>query len=512
MSYETRLEEFRELISRIEYLKYTLNSLIYWDKITYMPPDGIEYRSRVMSFLADEQYKLMSGSTFRGHVKYFTGHRKNSELTNAMMKRMTRSSGFISRIPEEEYRNYIELIARSEQVWEKARTENDFESFRPYLESIINSFRMFAEYWGYEKDPYDALLGYYEEGLTVETVDCLVAELKPFLIDLLEEVRMAESEYRDCRTKPISAERKQQEMLWKDILSDLGFSFSSGRVDTGAHPTILANSPSDVRIVNAYKQEDLRYGLFNILHSGGKGIYQQSIDPTLLGTFLAEVPSFAMEECIGRFYENILGRSRGFWSYFYKKICATVPDFSDKTAREHYVDVNRVSSSVIRIEADQLTYLLHVIIRYELERELINGRLKVANLPQAWNQKYEDYLGVRPENDEEGVLQDIHWAAGYVGYFPTYIVADLTAAQLAASIENECGSLETLMETGNFSIIADWLRKNIFSSGARFTTEELTKQATGESLTPKYYMDYLRKKFSEVYNLKKENEKEKNNE
>ncbi|MGN0714335.1 MAG: carboxypeptidase M32, partial [Anaerovoracaceae bacterium] len=279
--------------------------------------------------------------------------------------------------------------------------------------------------------------------------------------------------------------------------------------DTGAHPTILANSPSDVRIVNAYRQEDLRYGLFNVLHSGGKGIYQQSIDPALLGTFLAEVPSFAMEECIGRFYENILGRSRGFWSYFFDQICAAVPDFSERTPRDFYEDVNRISSSRIRLEADQLTYLLHIIIRYELERELINGRLTVSNLPQAWNQKYEDYLGMSPENDREGVLQDIHWAAGYVGYFPTYIVADLTAAQLAASIEKECGSLESLMETGNFAAITDWLRANIFCSGARYTAEELTLRATGEPLTSGYYMDYLRKKFSEVYNLTNENEKEK---
>lgn len=512
MSYETRLEEFRDLIRRIEYLKYTLNSLIYWDKITYMPPDGIEYRSQVMSFLADEQYKLMSGPAFRGHVKYFTGHRKNDELTNAMMKRITRSSGFISRIPEEEYRRYIELIARSEQVWEKAREEDDFESFRPYLENIMETFRKFAEYWGYENDPYDALLGYYEEGLTVEKVDSLVQELKPFLIALLDQVREAEKDRPHCRLTMPPADRKQQEQLWKEILSDLGFSFTAGRVDTGAHPTILASSPSDVRIVNAYRPEDLRYGLFNVLHSGGKGIYQQSIDPALLGTFLAEVPSFAMEECVGRFYEDILGRSLGFWSHFFDKIRKAVPDFSVGTPRDLYEDVNRVSTSTIRLEADQLTYLLHIIIRYELERELINGRLAVSDLPQAWNQKYEDYLGIRPENDREGVLQDIHWAAGYVGYFPTYIVADLTAAQLAASIEKECGSLESLMETGNFAAITDWLRANIFCSGARYTAEELTLRATGEPLTSGYYMDYLRKKFSEVYNLTKENEKEKSNE
>lgn len=502
MTYDTRLAEFKELISRIEYLKYTQNSLVYWDKITYMPPEGIEYRSKVMAFLADEQYKLLSGSRFRGHVKYFDQHRKNDAVTDAMIKRIVRSSQFISRIPEDEYRQYIELLAHSDQVWEKAKEENDFETFRPYLEAIFDFFKKFAEYWGYEKDPYDALLDYYEEGITTEKIDEIVAEVKPFLIDMLAKIQESEEGWKRLEPlqMPLICGEKQQE-IWEMILSEMGFNFRAGRVDIGAHPTILANSPSDVRIVNSYREEDLRTGLFNVLHSGGKGIYQQSISQDLLGTFLAEVPSFAMEEGIGRFYENILGRSLGFWTYFYDKIKAISPELEKYSMRQIYEDVNLASPSLVRLEADQLTYLLHIIIRYELERELVNGRISVADLTEAWNQKYEDYLGVRPENDREGILQDIHWAAGYVGYFPTYLVSNLVAAQLRASIEADCGDLDELMASGRFCVINDWLRTRIFRHGAVYGTVELVEQATGEPLSSRHYMDYLRNKFSEVYKL-----------
>lgn len=499
MSYETRLAEFKEMIRKTEYLKYTLNSLIYWDKLTHMPPKGLEYRSAVMGFLADQQYQLMSGSQFRGHVRYFTDHRRNDEITEAMMKRISRSTQYVSKIPEAEYKAYIELIAHAEQVWEKAKQDNNFAVFCPYLQKIFSTFRQFAAYWGYEEDPYDALLDYYEEGLTVRRVDEIADQIKPFLVDLLAEIRNKQKTPTFLSLPAVDEQRQKQ--LWKMVLTTIGFDFAAGRVDIGSHPTILASSPSDVRIVNAFREDDVRAGLFNVLHSGGKGIYQQSIDPALLGTFLAEVPSFAMEECIGRFYENILGRSQGFWSALYEPLCDVVPALKDYPMQALYTDVNLASPSLIRIEADQFTFLLHIIIRYELERELINGRLDVDELPAAWNEKYENYLGIRPEHDRDGVLQDIHWAAGYVGYFPTYLIADLAAAQLRAAMTRDCGDLDTVMSTGQFAVIHDWLKEKIFCHGAILPTAKLLEQATGAPLRADDYMDYLRKKYSEVYKL-----------
>ncbi|WP_419026311.1 carboxypeptidase M32 [Emergencia sp.] len=507
MTYASKLREFKELISKIEYIKYTMNSLVYWDKITYMPKDGIEYRSKVMSFMANEQYKLLTSNQFDDYLKFFDGHKENDVVTESMIKRIKRNSAYVNRIPEKEYQEYIELIAVAEQVWEEAKAKADFHLFEPYLESIVETFIRFAEYWGYADDPYDALLGYYEENLTVSEVDALTEEIKKFLIDFTKEIQ--ESGEKRQHIKLPSVEGSRQQALWEIMLSDLGFQFHAGRVDIGAHPTILANSPSDVRIVNSYQEDDLKTGIFNVLHEGGRGIYQQSIDKDLLGTFLAEGASFALEEAIGRLYENVIGRNKGFWTFFHPKLTKLIPELATVSAQEIFEDVNFLQPSLIRLDADELTYTLHVIIRYELEKDLINRRIKVSELPALWKEKYEKYLGITPSNDREGILQDIHWAAGYIGYFPLYFVSNIAATQLTASIEREHGSFDQLLADGHFDTINDWLAEHIFQYGAVYSFDQLMEAAAKEPLNPKYYIDYLRKKYSEVYKL---NLKEKANE
>lgn len=501
VGYYNKLAEFKKLISRIEYLSYTQNSLIYWDKLTYMPPGAISYRAKVLAFLADEQYKFMSSAEFNSYMTYFDHHKKNDSLTESMVTQIRQSAEYVQRIPEDEYQAYIQLIAVSEQVWEQAKEKCDFALFQPYLEKIFSTFKRFTEYWGYEKDPYDALLNYYEPGLTTEKIDHYLAKLKPFLTELCGRIQPSNrSAISPCEILPVM-DGGSQKALWEHLLKKMGFSFYTGRVDIGSHPTVLANSPDDVRIVNAYREDNTVFGLFNVMHSAGKGIYQQSISKDLLGTFLAKVPSFALEEGIGRFYENIIGRSKGFAEFFSRELS----DFSGGSyrlsAQRFYEEVNAVAPTPIRLQADELTYLLHVIIRYEIERELINDRLTIAELPEAWNRKYQEILGVTPASDAEGVLQDIHWAAGYVGYFPTYLVANLAAAQLATTIDASCGHLDDLIAEGDFATVNQWLKENIFTYGAQYSTSQLLKSASGSPLSSQPYMDYLLKKYTEVYKL-----------
>ena len=307
MIYQTKLEEFKRLVSEIEMLDNTRNSLIYWDKITNMPLDGIEYRSQVMAYLADQQYKLMSGREFNSYLKYFNNHPRNNEITNAMVRRICSNSGYVNKIPEAEYKDYTALLSKSEKIWEQAKAEKKMESILPYWEQIFNHFRRFAEYWGYEDKSYDALMGYYNQELTVAKMDEMVDELKRVLIAYRERIHsVAETEVIELTDIP-AVDEKRQKRIWEMTLSELGFSFEAGRVDVGSHPTMLANSPFDVRIVNGYSEKDFRTGIFNILHSGGKGIYQQSISKELMGTLLADAPSWILEEAVGRFYENILG-------------------------------------------------------------------------------------------------------------------------------------------------------------------------------------------------------------
>ena len=342
----------------------------------------------------------------------------------------------------------------------------------------------------------------YVEGLTVDTIDAMVSEIKPVLITLLgqiEEKNRAGEAPKQIDIGPVNCEK--QEAVWNMILKKIGFRFDSGRIDIGSHPTILASSPDDVRVVNTFAENDFWGGIFNILHCGGRGIYQQSISKELLRTLLAEVPSFAMEEAVGRFYENIIGRSKGFWQYIYQPLVELVPELSVYTPQEIYESVNYAHPSLIRLEADELTYLLHIIIRYELEKEIIGGTIKVCDLPEVWKRKYEESLGISPQNDEEGVLQDIHWAAGYVGYFPSYFFANITAAQLGAAMNEQIGDINKLMATGQFEKIHNWLSQNIYCHGSLYSSNELIEKACGKPLASSDYIDYLREKFSEVYKL-----------
>ena len=502
MTYQSQLTELKGMIEKIEYYKYTTDALIYWDKITYMPRNAIEYRSKVMSFLAGEQYRLLSDSRFQKLIRFFNGNAKNDFVTNAMIRRLIRNSESIRAVPEAEYQKYVQLIAVSEQVWAEAKEKNDFSYFRPYLARIFTTFRNFAEYWGYEKEPYDALLGYYAEDLTTETIDTMTAQLKPVLIGLLNQVEEKNkngSAPKKIDIGPVS--REQQQAVWTMILKKIGFNFDSGRVDIGSHPTILANSPDDIRVVNTFSENGFWGGIFNILHCGGRGVYKQSISRELMGTLLAESPTFAVEEAIGRFYENIIGRSKGFWQYIYEPLTDILPQLKTYTPQDLFEAVNHAQPSLIRLEADELTYLLHIIIRYELEKDLISGALDVDDLPDAWSSKYEEYLSIRPEHDGEGVLQDIHWAAGYVGFFPSYFMANVTAAQMAAVMAQEIGDLDQLMQQQSFGKINDWLTQNMYCYGAVYSGRELMEKVCRGTFSSTYYIDYLRNKYSEVYKL-----------
>lgn len=499
-AYDTKLTEFKELVRKIEYVKYTLNSLVYWDKITNMPEKGLEYRSEVMAYLSGELYKLFSDKKLRSCVSYFEGRKDNEKYVDSMVKRIKRNYSYVSSIPAKEYTQYITLIANAECQWEEAKKTKDFNKFAPYLEKIVESFKSFAKYWGYEENPYDALIGYYEEGVTVKQMDSLAEELKAFVIELLNRIKEKES-YIEDKFFDINIDKEQQKMLSEELLRVIGFDFSAGRLDEGMHPTTLASSPRDVRIITSYNDKDIRVGIFNTLHEGGKGIYEQTINSDLMGTLLAEVSSFGLEEGQARIYENIIGRSKGFWSFFYKKLQEICPQMSELSEEKFLRGINKVQPSLIRNDADELTYILHIIIRYEIEKDLINNKIKVDDLPRIWNEKYKEYLGVEPKTDDEGVLQDIHWAAGYFGYFPSYFLANLTSAQFVAAMEREVGSVDELLGEGKLQVIHKWLEDNVHCHGAIYSPTELIEKATGEKLESKYFVNYLRNKYFEVYKL-----------
>ena len=320
-----KLEQLRRLIREIEYLKYTLNSTLYWDKMTYMPEKGLTYRSEVMSFLGAQLYERFRSPELRSLVDHFSRQKDAPPQVSAMVRRVESNYIYINKIPQAEYQAYIALIAKAEQVWEQAREANDFQRFAPYLERIVDTFRAFAGYWGYEAEPYDALMSFYEPGTTVQQMDRLADELKHFVIDLFQTLQARGMPCGEPAEGRFRLPLEEQRALSQYVLETIGFDFASGRLDEGSHPTTLAASPGDVRVITSYQAEDFRSGLFNTLHEGGMGLYEQDIDPALLGMLLGEVASFATELAEARLYENIIGRSAGFWEYLFPRMQQLCP-------------------------------------------------------------------------------------------------------------------------------------------------------------------------------------------
>lgn len=498
--YTRKLERLRTLLREIEYLKHTLNATLYWDKMTHMPEKGLTYRSEVMTFLGNQLYERFDSAELRQLVDYFDGRKGNSPEVDAMVRRVRSNDIYIRKIPQKEYSAYISLIANAERVWEQAREENRFSTFAPYLERIVAAFQSFAGYWGYEEDPYDALMSFYEPGSTVREMDQLAEELRDFVVPLFHQIRERRAEGQPMLDFALSLE--EQRRLSRQVLETIGFDFAAGRLDEGTHPTTLAASPKDVRILTTYTPEDLRSGFFNTLHEGGMGLYEQDIDPSLAGTLLGEVASFATEVAEARLYENLIGRSAGFWSAFFPKMRELCPSLTVPNWETMFRWVNQVTPTLIRNDADELTYPLHILIRYEVEKDLIHSRLSVRDLPEVWEEKYRTYLGVTPSNHREGVLQDIQWAAGYMGYFPGYLTSNLMAAQFAAAMERSLGPIQVLLSEGRFGDIHQWLAEHVHRFGAIYSPGELVRQATGETLKTTYFINYLREKYTEVYQLK----------
>lgn len=512
-TYEENRKELTECIQKAEYLKYTLNSLLYWDKITHMPAGGIQYRSEVMGYFGGELYKLMASPRLTELISYFDGNDRNDSVTNAMIHKLSRSSMYVAKIPEAEYTDYIRLVANAEQVWETARAEDNFLLIQPYLERLMAHYRNFAEYWGYESHPYDAWLSYYEEGFDSQKMDEIIAIIKPAILNLVKEIRQAEKESGSLderqrspleEVNPVS--EAQQMELTRKLLSAAGFSFETGRVDTGAHPTILSSSPMDVRLVTSFQEKDLRPCIFSGMYLAGKGLYEQEIDKSLLGTMLAEVSSFALEEAVGWMYKNRIGRSRAFWDYFTPILQQTVPELKDCSSDVLFHQANRINLTPVRLKSDELTFMIHIIIRCELERELMDGVISISQLPEAWNAKYKDYLGIEPEGNSQGVLQDIHWVAGYFGYFASYLLSGLISAQLSHCIERDSPGFSGAGAEERLGMFHTWLADKVFRFGGSYTSAQLVEMACGEPLRTDYYVNYLKERFTDAYQLKHKGE------
>ncbi len=494
-----KLSGFKSYMKDIELLNSAVSTL-YWDSRVSMPKKGAPYRGEILGFLSTEMYKRQTSPQIKEFIDYFTEHHGSDDVVRAMADRAKREYDRSTLIPEDRYREYVIASSVSESAWETAKEKSDYALFKPHLDKLIGFNREFIGYWGFKDSRYDRLLDIYEPGVTVKKLDVIFSELRDAIIALLDRIRSGgkktdndflHSDY------PFDAQQK----LCRSVLEKMGYDFGAGRLDVSVHPFTDTLGHNDVRITTHYYIKEFQSALFSCIHEGGHAIYEQNISDKLLGTMLKTGTSMGIHESQSRLYENIIGRSRAFWTYFYPEAQVCFPQFKPVPLDTFYKAINQVRPSLIRIESDELTYSLHIIIRYELEKAIFDGDAGVNELQVLWNKKYKEYLGVEPKSDAEGILQDMHWSSGNFGYFPSYALGNLYGAQFIHKLKKDMPDFERRIEGGDLMSLNKWLKDNIHQYGSVYLPGELLKRVTGEELTAKYYIDYLNEKYSDIYGL-----------
>ncbi len=503
MAFEERLRQLKARLAEIDDVERAAD-LLDWDQQTYMPPAGAGARAEQLStlrglahrfFISDEMGALLDDLRDAA-----AGLEPDSDAA-CLIRVTARDYEKARRVPSELVAELSRVSALAMEAWARARPASDFALFRPHLERIVALNVQLAEAFGYEECIYDPLLDEYEPGMKTAQVAAIFDELKGALIPLVKAI----AEKADAVDAAFLSREYDEQKQWNfglELLREVGFDFERGRQDRSAHPFTTAFSPADVRLTTRVLRDYLPTALFATLHEGGHGLYDQGIDAALSRTPLGHGASTAVHESQSRLWENLVGRSRGFWRHYFPRLQALFPEqLAGVDAESFYRAVNRVQPSPIRVEADEVTYNLHIFLRFELENDLLEGRVGVADLPAAWNAKMEEYLGLTPTNDGEGVLQDIHWAGGLLGYFPTYALGNLLSVQLFDQALAESPSLPAQIESGQFAALLGWLREKVHRHGKKFTPAELMRRVTDSELQAAPYLAYIRAKYGEIYGL-----------
>ncbi|WP_436372605.1 carboxypeptidase M32 [Cytobacillus sp. BC1816] len=476
--------------------------LMYWDMRTGAPKQGLEQRSEVIGMISSEVFKMSTSEEMAAYIAKLSGQENLTEVTLKTLEECKKDYDRNKKIPAEEYTEYVILQSKSESIWEDAKSRSDFEMFQPYLEKLVEMNKRFISYWGYGGNKYNTLLDMYEPGVTVETLDQVFGQLREKIVPLVHQISESQNKPDTSFLFEHFAKDKQRDFSLK-VLEQMGYNFKAGRLDETVHPFATGLNPGDVRVTTKYDETDFRTAVFGTIHEGGHALYEQNISPDLVGTPLCSGTSMGIHESQSLFYENFVGRHFSFWKRNYDLLKEYASgQFDDVPIDAFYRAINESKPSLIRIEADELTYPLHIIIRYEIEKGLFNDEIEVKDLPAIWNEKYEQYLGVKPENDGAGILQDVHWAGGSFGYFPSYALGYMYAAQLKNTMLRDLPNYDELLEEGNLLPIKEWFTQNVHQFGKMKKPLEILNDVTGEGLNAQHLIDYLYDKYGKVYQLK----------
>jgi carboxypeptidase Taq len=497
-AYQWLLEHSRETT----YLK-SMGRVLGWDQRTHIPEKGHGHRHNQFAMLAKWIHLRATDPQVGEALARVEASQLVAEpgaVAAVNVREWRRDYDLATKIPQELAVALAKATAEGETAWERTRPNDDWETFKPFLAHIITLKRQEAQALGYAAEPYDAHLDLFEPGETAAGLAPVLKELRGALIRILAAVRQSGRRPRGevvRRRFPVAA----QESFARLAAASIGYDFAGGRLDKTAHPFSVDIGPGDVRITTRFDEHYFSQAFFGTLHETGHALYDQGLPAEHWGTPRGDAVSLGIHESQSRLWENLVGRSLGFWRFFYPRAQEVFPVLQDIPLKVFHFAINEVKASMIRTEADEVTYNLHILLRFELERALMNSDLQVEELPGAFNDKMQAYLGLTPPGPGPGVMQDVHWSAGLFGYFPTYTLGNLYAAQFYARAETDLGPLAERFAAGDFAPLRTWLREKIHSQGNRLWARPLVQEVTGEELTPRYLVGYLAQKFGALYDF-----------
>ncbi len=490
--------KFREMINKMKAYVYVLQ-LAGWDSNTEAPRGSFRRRAEALGLLSRELFSLEVSQEYQDVVNgLFSKIDTLEDNLKREVKKAKKSLDKTINIPEEEFVEYQKLLQMSQQVWEDAKENDDYDSFKGNLEQIIEYNKKFALYYDPNKDPYDTLLDDFEEGMSTKEYDEFFSQLKNDLVPFVKEVlKVADNRYDEFINN--SFDPKKQEEFCDYLIDVMKFDRTRGLMKKSVHPFTWNTSPEDVRFTTRYLENYVFSSIFAAIHELGHATYEQQISTDFDTTLLNGGTSMGIHESQSRFYENTIGRSLEFWETHFDKFKELFPkQTKGLTPEDMYKAVNKAEASLIRVEADELTYAIHIMLRYDIERKLMSGETSVDELPQLWNDSMVEYLGIRPNSNSDGVLQDVHWSGGMIGYFPTYALGSAYSAQIYYTMLKEL-DLFKLIKENQIEKINDWLKQKIHKFGSSKTPKEIILEVTGEEFNAKYYIKYLKEKYTKLY-------------
>ena len=497
-----KLNRLKEMLGEVSDLNNAAG-VLGWDQQVNMPPAGGEARGQQLGtlgkialekFTTDEVGKLIDD------LKQELNGSDSASDAAALIRVAARDYDKFKRVPPEFISERAVVSSKAFEAWRQARAKSDFSTFQPHLEKVLELVHQYISFFPPADHPYDTLLNDFEPGMKTADVKTIFDGLRPKQVELIKAIASQKQIKDDFLYKNYN-EKKLMDFS-ENVITKFGYDWSRGRLDKAPHPFASSFSVNDVRITTRFEADSPLATLFSTLHESGHAMYEQGVDPDYERTPLAGGTSLAVHESQSRMWENLVGRSLPFWEHFYPALKKTFPRKLEVVSlKSFYKAINKVEPSLIRVNADEATYNLHIMLRLELEIAMVEGKLAIKDLPEIWNTKMQEYLGVTPPNDAKGVLQDIHWSGGMIGYFSTYALGNLISAQLWEKINQDIPDLDSQIRKGDFGQLLDWLRRNIHKYGKKYEPQTLVEKVTGSKITYEPYIRYLTKKFGEIYGL-----------